>query len=110
MRIIGVINIQSSLFISSLSAIGLGVLLSVVQVKTPEHFQETEFLPSEEKNDSFKSSPGPDRKTRKRGSSISNPGLQKIESLKRIGKRSGTYGSQRFRFCRNWQHLDSISF
>ncbi|EKR62131.1 hypothetical protein LEP1GSC036_1907 [Leptospira weilii str. 2006001853] len=58
MRIIGVINIQSSLLISSLSAIGLGVLLSVVQVKTPEHFQETEFLPFEEKNnDSFKSSP-----------------------------------------------------
>lgn len=57
MRIIGVINIQSSLFISSLSAIGLGILLSVVQVKTPEHFQETEFLPFEEKDDSFKSNP-----------------------------------------------------
>lgn len=41
MKIIGVINIQSSLFISSLSAIGLGALLSVVQVKTPEQFQKT---------------------------------------------------------------------
>lgn len=49
MRIIGAINIQSSLFISSLSAIGLGVLLSVVQVKTPEHSQETEFSPFEKR-------------------------------------------------------------
>ncbi|MFQ3974327.1 hypothetical protein ACLK31_07395 [Leptospira borgpetersenii] len=57
MRIIGAINIQSSLFISSLSAIGLGILLSVVQVKTPEHSQETEFSPFEKKKDSFKSSP-----------------------------------------------------
>lgn len=54
MKIIGVINIQSSLFISSLSAIGLGALLSVVQVKTPEQFQKTSPF-FEEKNDPFQS-------------------------------------------------------
>ncbi|EMY78634.1 hypothetical protein LEP1GSC060_3928 [Leptospira weilii serovar Ranarum str. ICFT] len=58
MRILGVINIQSSLFISSLSAIGLGVLLSVVQVKTPENFQEIEFHPLEEKHKSSPASKG----------------------------------------------------
>ncbi|EMJ96808.1 hypothetical protein [Leptospira alstonii] len=52
MRIIEVINIQSSLFISSLSAVGLGILLSVVQVKTPENFQEIESYPLEEKHES----------------------------------------------------------
>ncbi|EKO59917.1 hypothetical protein LEP1GSC082_0022 [Leptospira kirschneri str. H2] len=51
MKIIGVINIQSSLFISSLSAVGLGVLLSITQVKTPENFQEIEFSPLKEKNE-----------------------------------------------------------
>ncbi|WP_426487094.1 hypothetical protein [Leptospira interrogans] len=51
MKIIGVINIQSSLFISSLSAVGLGVLLSITQVKTPENFQEMEFSPLKEKNE-----------------------------------------------------------
>ncbi|EMG23046.1 hypothetical protein LEP1GSC116_2023 [Leptospira interrogans serovar Icterohaemorrhagiae str. Verdun HP] len=52
MKIIGVINIQSSLFISSLSAVGLGVLLSITQVKTPENFQEMEFSPLKEKTNS----------------------------------------------------------
>ncbi|PJZ41811.1 hypothetical protein CH370_10320 [Leptospira kmetyi] len=57
MRLIGAINIQSSLLVSGLSALGLGVLISVAQVKTPENFQEIESLPLEEKKDPSKSSP-----------------------------------------------------
>ncbi|MBW0435359.1 hypothetical protein HGB47_17265 [Leptospira yasudae] len=57
MRLIGAINIQSSLLVSGLSAIGLGLLISVAQVKTPENFQEIESVPLEEKNDPSKSHP-----------------------------------------------------
>lgn len=77
MKIIGVINIQSSLFISSLSAIGLGALLSVVQVKTPEQFQKTSPF-FEEKNDPFQSGQTLIKKTgttRKKDSDISNSRL-----------------------------------
>ncbi|PJZ52407.1 hypothetical protein [Leptospira adleri] len=48
MRLIGAINIQSSLLVSGLSALGLGVLLSVAQVKTPENLPKMDSFPMED--------------------------------------------------------------
>ncbi|AXR62690.1 hypothetical protein [Leptospira mayottensis] len=99
MRIIGVINIQSSLFVSSLSAIGLGILLSVVQVKTPEHFQKTEFLPFEEKNDSFKSSPTSTGKREKEIQEFRILGAKRSNLLNELEKDLELTGAKDFGFA-----------
>lgn len=45
MRLIGALNIQSSLLISGISAAGLGVLISLAQVKEPDPFAIPETSP-----------------------------------------------------------------
>ncbi|XDD52409.1 hypothetical protein AB3N59_18925 [Leptospira sp. WS92.C1] len=56
MRLIGTINIQSSLLVSGISATGLGVLLSFAQVKTPS-LQKSESPFEEKKTEIPKADP-----------------------------------------------------